>query len=587
MAQRSFVPHPIVVRELTVARVADVTPRMRRVTLTGAQLASFHRDGLDLPAFVSTGFDDHVKLVFATEGDVRDMLPIQRAHSIDWTDAEHRALRDYTPRRVTADELDLDFVRHGHGPAASWAESTAIGDSLFILGPKSSILFPDDVDWVVLAGDETALPAIGRYLDERPLDVPVQIVVEVHDTSAVQELALRTGDTLTWVKPGELVDTVTGLEWWHGSAYVWAGAESSALLPLRRWLSREKQVPKTHVNITGYWHVTADDAEAGEVPGEASAAGDIERLLSPIPWFAVRTALSLGILDRVAAGRHRAADLAAASRVPVAGLQTLLDVLLAHEILRSDAGVLTLGPVGEHVLADDHLRESLDDTAEARTILALAQLEGALRGDVAFAEVSGASLATAVDADADGYAERYDETMGFDFVAAGVVDHLGDARRVAVTGPGSAAFSKAVADRAHVRVVESAAGVEVLRAQISEPHRSFTSGFDAAAAGFDADLAVAALALAYRTDDEATEVLTRLRTASPRGWIIEQVAAPHDDATTPHAHEAEHGLLTFMGTGSAPRTVADLARLAATSGWDVVSHEPIGWNHEVIELRRA
>ncbi len=83
MPQRNFVTHPLVLRELTVSRVVDVTPRMRRVTLTGPQLQEFTNSGFDLPEFVSTGFDDHVKLVFADVGPIAEALPIQRAHSID------------------------------------------------------------------------------------------------------------------------------------------------------------------------------------------------------------------------------------------------------------------------------------------------------------------------------------------------------------------------------------------------------------------------------------------------------------------------------------------------------------------------
>lgn len=122
MPQRNFVTHPLVLRELTVARLIDVTPRMRRVTLTGDQLRAFSNAGFDLPAFVSDGFDDHVKLVFSETGDATEALPVQRAHSIDWLENTVTLTRDYTPRRFdpVLGELDLDFVRHGDGPAATW-----------------------------------------------------------------------------------------------------------------------------------------------------------------------------------------------------------------------------------------------------------------------------------------------------------------------------------------------------------------------------------------------------------------------------------------------------------------------------------
>ncbi|XCM33751.1 siderophore-interacting protein [Streptomyces parvus] len=80
---RPVVTFPIVLRELTVLRVADVTPGMRRVTLGGEQLRAFHRDGLDLPALRSEGFDDHVKFFFA-DGDAPPVLPGQNVSSLDW-----------------------------------------------------------------------------------------------------------------------------------------------------------------------------------------------------------------------------------------------------------------------------------------------------------------------------------------------------------------------------------------------------------------------------------------------------------------------------------------------------------------------
>lgn len=223
MAHHDLVTHPIVLRHLEVAAVVDVTDRMRRVTLVGEELAGFSRDGLDLPPFVSTGFDDHVKIVLAEGGDLATVLPVQRAQSIDWPDAPHGRVRDYTPRRWDPETgaLELDFVRHGDGPAARWAEGARVGDRLHIAGPKSSVVLPAALDWVLLAGDETALPAIGRFLDERPTAAPVQVVVEVHDDSARQELALRPGDTLRWVVAAEgatsgLTEAVQAADWWPG-----------------------------------------------------------------------------------------------------------------------------------------------------------------------------------------------------------------------------------------------------------------------------------------------------------------------------------------------------------------------------------
>ena len=99
--------------------VTDVTARMRRITVSGEQLGAFDTHA----SWVAPGFDDHVKLIFASDGDVASALPVQLEHGIEWGPSETRQARDYTPRAVRETaaglEVDLDFVRHGHGPAAS------------------------------------------------------------------------------------------------------------------------------------------------------------------------------------------------------------------------------------------------------------------------------------------------------------------------------------------------------------------------------------------------------------------------------------------------------------------------------------
>uniref|UniRef100_UPI0027D31A3E siderophore-interacting protein n=1 Tax=Microbacterium sp. 18062 TaxID=2681410 RepID=UPI0027D31A3E len=184
-------------------RIRDITPRMRRITLSGAELDAFESAAGSHPEFAAPGFDDHVKLIFASDGDIAGAVPRQLTHGIEWGPSETRLGRDYTPRRIERTdagiELDLDFVLHGEGPAASWAGAAVPGDPLWFVGPKSSTVLPDGLDWVLLAGDETALPAIGRYLDERPSEAPVRVVVLVEDAAAKQQLALRAGDRVEWI----------------------------------------------------------------------------------------------------------------------------------------------------------------------------------------------------------------------------------------------------------------------------------------------------------------------------------------------------------------------------------------------------
>lgn len=594
MPQRNFVTHPLVLRELSVARIEDITPRMRRVTLTGPQLREFTNAGFALPAFVSDGFDDHVKLVFAAEEQRAESLPIQRAHAIDWPQTSFTDTRDYTPRRFDAQrgELDLDFVRHGDGPAANWAEHANIGDVLHIVGPKSSLVLPADVEWILLAGDETALPAIGRYLDERRDAFPALVVVSVDDESAVQELNLRDGDELVWVlaraaQPTGLFDAVTALSVPDGVGYVWAAAESRSLLPLRRWCSRERGMPKTHVNITGYWHAEKEAAESVDTPAAAELsvrpAPDLEHLLSPVPWFAARAALSTGLLDAIAAAPRNLAELAEELGLDPAGVRVLTQALSTFDAVSVVRGVISLGPAGDAILEDEHLRESVDDTAEAALLLSLAHLGSALRsGTPSHVLAYGATPAALAADDARRVQESVEAAIGFDFVARGIADlpTLAAASAVAVAGPGGVAFSNALSGVSRVTVVGSL--LELAAARAAQPASAFDVAENFAAVG--AQVVALALALAHRTDDESIALLAEIPASAEAAVIVELVPP---ELIAPSDHVVEHALLTYAATGSAPRNIADLVRLASRAGWEFVRSTSLGWDHEALELRRS
>ncbi|WDG32768.1 siderophore-interacting protein [Streptomyces sp. CA-278952] len=589
-AQRAYTTHPLVLRRVTVRRVHEVTPRMRRVVLGGEDLAAFTRDGTAHPAFAAPGFDDHIKLILAADGKVRDALPAQLPHGIEWTPAEHRLTRDYTPRRVDhrAGELHLDFVVHGEGPAEAWSASAREGDELWFVGPKSSLRLPERLDWILLVGDETALPAIGRFLDERPLDAPAHIVVTVSDDAARQELALRDGDTIRWVvaEPGDaaaLDAAVRALPAPAGEGFAWAAAESRALLPVRRYLQRERKLPKDRVNITGYWHrEEAAAAPEAQGPADAAAAQGPAGIPSPLPWLVARAALQLGVVDAVADAPGLSAD-ALATRLSVSGpgIGVLLPLLAAYDVVvGADGGAgLRLGPAGEELL-DDHEREEYTGR-EAELLLALAHLAPALRdGTSPWRLAAGATLHDTVTHDADRYGELVEECEQLVFLLTGLTaDPLWeDVGTCLLTGPGSASVIAALDDagrRPRLRIAEEATPAGVLRGHVTGPDRiDWTAG--------PADVAVAAKALAHRTDEEGVQLLTRLAGWTGTAVLVE---ASRPDGLSPHAAEA--ALHAYTATGSPLRDSAAIAALAQRSGWIVDRTIALGWGTEATVLRRA
>lgn len=583
MAHHRLIAHPLVLRQVQVARVQDVTARMRRVTLVGSQLGAFERDGLELPPLAGTAFDDHLKLIFASDGDLASALPVQLPNGIEWTPAPNRLGRDYTPRRVdpVAGELDLDFVLHGDGPAATWALHAAPGDDLWFVGPKSSTILPEDCDWALLAGDETALPAIGRFFAERPLEVPVRAVITVAEESARQELALRPEDQVQWIiapaeDPRALSEAVAALAPLPGRPYVWAAAESQALLPLRRHVSRVLEVPKSHVDIVGYWHrrPETETATANAAPAPAALPAP------PIAWFAIRSALRLGMLDALDVAPTPPTELATAIGIAPAQLSVLTEALSALEVLVvDDAGRLTLGPLGMELSVDEHAREHYVGL-RAKQVLALEALPAALTGDVSAWELAQQrSLRAAVADDAELYEELIEEGESLTMLITSLNrrEVWGRGRRIAVTGPGAIPVAdclRAGAD-ARVTVLEDPAPLAVLREEATPGSAHVFS-----ARPEPQDVVATALALGHRTEAEAVVLLRELHEVAPVAVLIERLSP---DALDRDA-AAQQSLLQVAATGTAFPDPGRLSALAAEAGWRVAAHEGLGWGVECVEL---
>jgi NADPH-dependent ferric siderophore reductase len=131
--------HEPKLRSLQVESIVRLTPGMLRLTFSGE----------DLSDFTSLGFDDHVKIFAPTSSG-----EVER--------------RDYIPRRYDthARTLVIDFAVHDAGPATRWTLDARPGDRLQVGGPKSSGVVTPKIQRWLLIGDETALPAIGRRIEE-------------------------------------------------------------------------------------------------------------------------------------------------------------------------------------------------------------------------------------------------------------------------------------------------------------------------------------------------------------------------------------------------------------------------------------
>lgn len=156
----------------------------------------------------------------------------------------------------------IDFAIHDAGPATDWAANAKPGQQLGVGGPRGSLVVPDDFDWYLFVGDETALPAVGRRLEELRAGTRAIVVAAVTAPEEQQTFASKASVETVWVHrplsraedPAVLLDAVRGLTLpKSGDGYCWAAGESQTAKLLRQHLVGERGFDKAWVKAAGYW----------------------------------------------------------------------------------------------------------------------------------------------------------------------------------------------------------------------------------------------------------------------------------------------------------------------------------------------
>ena len=219
------VRHDLKLRDVTVARINRVSPGFASITFQGEALAGF----------TSLSFDDHVKFMF--------------------NDASgEQVRRDYTPRRVDRDarEIDIEFALHGHGGAAEWARNATIGQSAIIGGPRGSMILPLAMEWHLLIGDDSALPAVTRRLEELPAGARVVAVLLV-DAADRRTFVTRADARIHWVDSDDaLLQVLKDLPLQAGAGLAWGGGEAALMARVRQVLV-DTGMPRQAAKVSAYW----------------------------------------------------------------------------------------------------------------------------------------------------------------------------------------------------------------------------------------------------------------------------------------------------------------------------------------------
>ena len=292
---------PFVIARAQVRTINHISPNFVRVTFGGPELSEFATPG--------AVFDLRIKLIFPPASGALPVIEPSMGCYKGWValpEAERGSMRTYSIRDIRVDgdetELDIDFVLHLEpgltGPASTWASGATLGDELVIAGPRRNQDWggiewtPGQANQVLLAGDETAAPAIARVLEDSPADTRGIAFIEVPDSADILPIAAPAGVEVRWLPRGHephgtlLLPTVLGylgsapvgevvdlegedLLWEtptfsglgeeiseqtpHRDRYFWIAGESGVVTTLRRHLVKDIGIARTQVSFMGYW----------------------------------------------------------------------------------------------------------------------------------------------------------------------------------------------------------------------------------------------------------------------------------------------------------------------------------------------
>lgn len=295
---------PMVLTEVTVASVERLSPSFGRLCLAADALADIGVDG--------PWWDQRFKLVVPSDtGRLTSVADADESWLTTWLDRpveERGHMRTYTVRDVVGTGADtrvvLDVVLHpgAPGPGGLWAARAQVGDRAVVLLPRRGVPFGGiEFGWsagddVLLAGDESAVPAVCAILEQLPpdargaafLEVPLaediqavrrppgvevtwlpratrphgaalhEAVVQHLGSDAVLEIAPDDVDpdlweTPTWSSSGEPIADHGRAQGAYAHLNAWIAGESAMVTGLRRHLVRDLGIDRRQVAFMGYW----------------------------------------------------------------------------------------------------------------------------------------------------------------------------------------------------------------------------------------------------------------------------------------------------------------------------------------------
>jgi len=236
-----------------VKEVTEISPNMIRIVLG---------DG-DLENFESTPYtDQYINAYFIPQG-----APYYVPFVLEKIRSSGDAYRP-KPRRVTvrkwnpdSELLTIDFVVHGdHGYSGTWAQRARIGDRLQFKGPNGSYAPDVEVDWHLLAGDESAIPAISSSVEAMSPISRCVIFLVVDGPENKIHVSSSSMHEVNWVYRSEAINPETTLleaikehKFLDGEYDVFVHGEAGEIREIRKHLILDRGIDSKSASISPYW----------------------------------------------------------------------------------------------------------------------------------------------------------------------------------------------------------------------------------------------------------------------------------------------------------------------------------------------
>ncbi len=254
-----------------------LTPSMVRVVLGGGDLDRL----VMVPAT-----DAYVNLAFAppaaSYGGVFDPTEVRETRPRH----EWPARRRFTVRRWdgAARELTVDFVVHGdEGVAGRWASSAVPGDVLVLEGPAGGYRPDPVVQWHLMVGDESAVPAVAASLEALPAGVQAVVLLLCDGPDHEVTLPVHEAVEVTWLHrrgtpedTGLLLGAVRDLDVPHTRTHAFVHGEAEEIRGVRRHLLRERGLSRRDISCSPYWRRSMSDEDWRRVKGDFVASMEAE-----------------------------------------------------------------------------------------------------------------------------------------------------------------------------------------------------------------------------------------------------------------------------------------------------------------------